>query len=73
MGFIKKAILVGTLIGVTAYAAYKYHDFLKQEVAPRVNYAAEKMYEMKEAFKPGFVKEQAINVQDSYQTERKSK
>ena len=38
VGLIKKIFLVAALVGVTAYATYKYRDWISREVEPRIEY-----------------------------------
>ncbi|MBW2979308.1 hypothetical protein KY307_01505 [Candidatus Woesearchaeota archaeon] len=38
MGVLRKILLVAALVGVTAYATYKYRHWIGREVEPRVEY-----------------------------------
>ena len=43
---IKGAVLVSTLVAITVYASYKNHDFIENEVAPKVKTGIEKVIEL---------------------------
>ncbi len=38
MGVLRKILLVAALVGVTAYATYRYRDWISREVEPRIEY-----------------------------------
>ena len=38
MGVLRKILLVAALVGVTAYATYKYRDWISREIEPRIEY-----------------------------------
>jgi len=38
MGVLRKILLVATLIGVTAYATYRYRNWISREIEPRIEY-----------------------------------
>jgi len=38
MGVLRKILLVAALVGVTAYATYRYRNWISREIEPRIEY-----------------------------------